>query len=99
MDKPKQITIDDFLPCPFCGSKRLYLEMSAHERTYDEFGRGSQVNVDREAEEAKILCPCGARMSKIWTEEHFELIEGDTYRKIPTEYAEEVLLKAWNRRA
>lgn len=80
---------DELLPCPFCGGQDFHIELSDHGKICKEY-----------AEHGSIRCgTCGAGFQHIILEpEHYEHVEGDMYRKIPTKYAEEVLLEKWNRR-
>lgn len=49
--------------------------------------------------EGVISCPCGARMSADTQKEHYDLVSGDIYRKIPTLQGKDIVLEHWNRRA
>lgn len=48
--------------------------------------------------EAKISCSCGASMVQRSRREHYEKIEGDLYRKIPSVDGKDLAVEAWNRR-
>lgn len=49
--------------------------------------------------EGIITCPCGARMRFENTEEFFEHVTGDIYRKIPMKLGMDIVIEHWNRRA
>lgn len=58
-------------------------------------GLGYNWNTDGEA---WISCPCGASMKATTVREHYERIEGDLYRKIPSVSGKEIVRDKWNRR-
>lgn len=99
--EPKKITVDNFLPCPFCGGRKfLFLSMEGEEKLIISDRPPRLVSVDREAETAEIRCSrCDVKMKCVAKNEYFEPIEDDLYRKVPKRYAEEILLEKWNRRA
>ena len=78
-------------PCPFCGGKDFTINLSiSNGKTVSEY-----------ADIASIGCrTCDAEIRNvIMVSEHFVPVEGGLYKKVPTKYAEEVLVEAWNRRA
>lgn len=49
--------------------------------------------------EGIVACACGASMKAKTIREHYERIQGDLYRKIPSVEGRDVVVEAWNRRA
>ena len=76
-------------PCPFCGSLNLKVELS----------RGGKITTEK-ADHASVMCRnCFCSFEHVLLEhEHYEHIQDDIYRKVPTKYAEDVLIDTWNRR-
>ena len=52
-------------------------------------------NVDGDA---VISCSCGVTMRKSRQREHYEKVDGDLYRKIPSVDGKDIAREAWNRR-
>ena len=77
------------LPCPFCNGTDFRIELSNNGKIVTEF-----------AELASIKCnSCSAEFRFVnAVHEHYEHINGDMYRKVPTKYAEDVMVEKWNRR-
>lgn len=48
--------------------------------------------------DGQITCVCGARMIAKAVREHYELVSGDLYRKIPSVSGKDVVVEKWNRR-
>jgi hypothetical protein len=80
---------DRLKPCPFCGSINIRIDL----------GSGGKI-VTCCADHADVKCmDCGCQFKHIvLIHEHFEPIKDDIYRKIPTKYAEEVMIEKWNSR-
>ena len=75
-----------FADCPFCGgsSERFFIN------TFKSCGDYCEV--------AHLTCKCGVSMRAEAENEHFELLEGSIYKRIPPRSALDVLRERWNRR-
>lgn len=80
---------DKLLPCPFCGGRDFRISLSYHGKACKQAGDLCSIRCTK----------CDAEFRNVLMDpKHYNLIEGDLYRLIPTKYAEEVLLEKWNRR-